>query len=88
MIREIILEKSNSWAPFKIKKNKSENEFLNEFYNEYNTEKYDMEYFYKYLDDLNNNNNDLIKRQKTNVIKVDKLYKSKSQKCIRRIKFE
>ena len=87
MIREIILEKSNSWAPFKIKKNKSENEFLNEFCNEYNTEKFDMEYFYKYLDDLNINN-DLIKRQKTNVIKVDKLYKSKSQKYIRRIKFE
>ena len=87
MIKEIMLEKSNSWVPFKIKKNKSENEFLNEFCNEYNTEKYDTEYFYKYLDDLNNNN-DLIKRQKTNVIKVDKLYKSKSQKYLRRIKFE
>ena len=89
IIREIILEKRNSCTPFKIKRNKLEenNDFLNEFYNDCYTEKYDGECFYKYLDDSSDNNNE-IKRQKTSVIKVDKLYKSRSQKYIRRIKFE
>ena len=76
----IILDKRNSCIPFKIKKNKFED------INEINIDKLNEEYYYKYLDDLfeNNNINKEIQRTKTTIIKVKKL--CKSQKDIKKVK--
>ena len=76
----IILDKRNSCIPFKIKKNKFEDN------NEINIDKLNEEYYYKYLDDLfeNNNINKEIQRTKTTIIKVKKL--CKSQKDIKKVK--
>ena len=76
----IILDKRNSCTPFKIKKNKFEDN------NEINIDKLNEEYYYKYLDDLfeNNNINKEIQRTKTTIIKVKKL--CKSQKDIKKVK--
>ena len=76
----IILDKRNSCTPFKIKKNKFED------INEINIDKLNEEYYYKYLDDLfeNNNINKEIQRTKTTIIKVKKL--CKSQKDIKKVK--
>ena len=78
----IILDKRNSCAPFKHKKIKlGENCELIKH-------KFEGDYLYKYLDDLfeDKNKSKEIKKQKTGLIKINKL--SNSQKNIKRIKLD
>ena len=76
----IILNQRNSYTPFKIKKNKFEENIG------INIDKLNEEYYYKYLEDLfdNKNSNKEIQKKKSNIIKVKKL--CKSQNDIKKIK--
>ena len=77
-IKEIILEKRNSCTPFKIKKIKFEDN------NESNTDRFVDDILYKYLGDLyiNKTKTEIIKRQKSNVIKVNKMFKEKLKRFL------
>ena len=76
-IKEIIFDKRKSCAPFKIKKIQFDEN------NDLNTDRFLDDYLYKYLDysfDNKKNYNTKIKKQKTNVIKVSKIFREKYKK--------